>query len=371
MLRVAPASSLGLANSSDWMKQDILPQVLKHFIDNMSVSKNQPGVLIMDNHNSHITIEAVELAKEHGLSLLTLPLHCSHKLQPLDVSVFAAFKRFCTFFCDEWHLSHPGETLSLYYVAKLSNKAFVKSCTLENITSSFRRTVIFPLNSNIFTEDEFLPSTVTDQVENLYSYATTNKLSLLDTTEINAGQSTSNLVSSTPDYKIELDFETSLIESIAPLPKEKPRNKQSRKKVTSAIITHTCEKKLFSQRAVGSKSSTDKEVFVDSESDASLSDRNTSLAPHPVKLVMFRCGNFVSANVHTAAGKCKEFIGKLISGPDEDRDFKISFLKRSKNILNGFVFPEVEDLASIVRKDIERVSPHLVERLKLSGCAVC
>ena len=81
MLRGAPAGSLGLANSSGWMKQDIFPQVLKHFIDNMSVSKDQPGVLIMDNHNSHINIEAVELAKEHGLSLLTLPPHCSHKLQ--------------------------------------------------------------------------------------------------------------------------------------------------------------------------------------------------------------------------------------------------------------------------------------------------
>ena len=78
------------------MKQDIFPQVLKHFIDNVSVSKDQPGVLIMDKHNSHITIEAVELAKEHGLSLPTLPPHCSHKLQSLDVSAFGAFKKFYT-----------------------------------------------------------------------------------------------------------------------------------------------------------------------------------------------------------------------------------------------------------------------------------
>ena len=341
------------------MKQDIFPQVLKPFIDNMSVSKDQPGVLIMDNHNSHITIEAVELAKEHGLSLLTLPPHCSHKLQPLDVGVFGAFKKFYTTFCDEWHLSHPGETLSLYYVAELSNKAFVKSCTLENITSSFRRTGIFPFNSDIFTEDEFLPSTVTDQVENLYSDATTNESSLLDTTEINPGQSTSDLVSSTPDYKIEPNLETSLIESIAPLPKAKPRKMPSRKKVSSAIITHRpLKKKLFPQQAVRNEFSTDKEeVFVDSESDASLSDRNASLALHPVNLVMFRCGDFVIANVHTAAGKCKKFIGKLISGPDEDQDFEISFLERSKKIKNGFVFPEVEDLASIARKDIERVLP--------------
>ena len=147
---------------------------------------------------------------------------------------------------------------------------------------------------------------MTDQVENLNSDATTNESSLLDTTEVNAGQSTSNLVSSIPDYKIEPDLKTYLIESIAPLAKAKPRKMQSRKKVSSAIITHIpVKKKRFPQQAVGSESSTDKEVFVDSESDASLSDRNASQAPHPVELVVFRCDDFVIVNVQTAAGKCE------------------------------------------------------------------
>ena len=82
---------------------------------------------------------------------------------------------------------------------------------------------------------------------------------------------------------------------------------------------------------MSSESSTDKEevlVFVNSESDASLSDRNASLAPHFVELVMFRCDDFVIANMHPAAGKCKKFIGKLIDGPVEDQDFETSFLER-------------------------------------------
>ena len=174
----------------------------------MTVSKDQPGMLIMDNYNSHITLEGVELAKNHGLDLLTLPPHCSHKLQPLDVGVFGAFKKFYSSFCNEWHLSHPGETLSLYYVAGLSNKAFVKSCTLENITSSFRSTGIFPFNSEIFTEDEFLPSTVTDQVQNVYSGETNIDASVLDTTEA-AVQSTITPASSNPGCSLEAVPETS------------------------------------------------------------------------------------------------------------------------------------------------------------------
>ena len=144
MLRGGPSCSLGLAHPSGWMKQDIFPQVLKHFIDNMTVSKDQPGVLIMDNHNSYITLEGVELAENYNLDLIALPPHCSHKLQSLDVGVFGAFKKLYCSFCDKWHLSHSGETLSLYYVYELFDKTFVKSCTLENITLSLRRTGIFP-----------------------------------------------------------------------------------------------------------------------------------------------------------------------------------------------------------------------------------
>ena len=70
--------------------------------------------------------------------------------------------------------------------------------------------------------------------------------------------------------------------------------------------------------------------------------------------------------MHTAAGKCKKFIGKLVSGLDEDKYFEISFLERSRKIKNGFDFPEMEDLASIGKKDIEKIlsPPHAAAQTK-------
>ena len=53
-------------------------------------------------------------------------------------------------------------------------------------------------------------------------------------------------------------------------------------------------------------------------------------------------GDFVIGNVHTVGGKTKKFVGKLLSGPDEEEDFEISFLQRSNKVKNGFVFPEQE-----------------------------
>ena len=63
-----------------------------------------------------------------------------------------------------------------------------------------------------------------------------------------------------------------------------------------------------------------------------------------------------SSSVLTVGGKTKKFVGKLLSGPDEE-DFEISFLQRSNKIKNGFVFPDQEDLASISKQDIDRILP--------------
>uniref|UniRef100_H2YKG1 DDE-1 domain-containing protein n=1 Tax=Ciona savignyi TaxID=51511 RepID=H2YKG1_CIOSA len=96
----APSGSLGLANSSGWMKDTLFPTVLQHFISHMNHVSN-PGILTMDNHSSsHLSIECIELARKSGLFILTFPPHCSHRLQPLDVCVFGPFKRFYGSFCD-------------------------------------------------------------------------------------------------------------------------------------------------------------------------------------------------------------------------------------------------------------------------------
>jgi hypothetical protein len=43
-------------------------------------------LLLLGGHYNQITLEAIEQAKELGLDMITLSLHTSHALQPLDVS---------------------------------------------------------------------------------------------------------------------------------------------------------------------------------------------------------------------------------------------------------------------------------------------
>lgn len=62
-------------------------------------------------------------------------------------------------------LAHPGRPLSIYDIAGCLGKAYPSAMTPRNIVKSFEVTGISPFNRDIFTEDEFLSSYVTDRPE--------------------------------------------------------------------------------------------------------------------------------------------------------------------------------------------------------------
>lgn len=163
MIIGAPPGTLGVANPSGWMSSELFIKWLQHFIENARVTKDKPALLIMDNHDSHISIEGIELAKDNGLTLLTFPPHCSHKLQPLDVTVYSPLKRYYNDAGNSWQLQNPGQALTIYNIAHLLGIAFPRAMTPSTITSGFRTTGIWPFDRNIFPDDEFLGSFVTDR----------------------------------------------------------------------------------------------------------------------------------------------------------------------------------------------------------------
>lgn len=166
MIKGAPASTIGVANPSGWMTGDIFVQWLRHFIQHSHSSTEHPVLLLMDNHDSHITIDSLNLAKENGITLLTFPPHCSHKLQPLDRSVYGPLKRYYNAACDSWLLQNPGKPMTIYDIAENFGKAFPRAFNAENITSGFRVSGVYPYDRHIFPDDEFLGSFVTDRPPN-------------------------------------------------------------------------------------------------------------------------------------------------------------------------------------------------------------
>ena len=82
ILKEAPNVSLGLSCSSDWMNSKLFPKVLLHFLKYMNVSRQHPGLLFLDNHQSHIGLGVIIIAQENGLTLMTFfliaAIGCNH-----------------------------------------------------------------------------------------------------------------------------------------------------------------------------------------------------------------------------------------------------------------------------------------------------
>lgn len=61
-----------------------------------------PILLILGSHGSHVTDEIVDLATIYNVKLLCLPPHITHKLQPLDVSIFGPLQQAWAERCNEY-----------------------------------------------------------------------------------------------------------------------------------------------------------------------------------------------------------------------------------------------------------------------------
>ncbi|EFX63377.1 hypothetical protein DAPPUDRAFT_67142, partial [Daphnia pulex] len=89
-----PLGCDGTANKSGWMNDASMDLWIKHFIKYVRPSKERPVLLLLDNHSSHMSVNALHIAKENYVHFLSFPAHCSHRLQPLDVSVYGPMKKY-------------------------------------------------------------------------------------------------------------------------------------------------------------------------------------------------------------------------------------------------------------------------------------
>ena len=224
----APPGSLGKATQSGWINEDLFIEYLKHFIHHVRCSETNKVLLILDNHDSHISLQAIDLAKENGIVMLTLPPHTSHRLQPLDRSVYGPFKTAFNRAMDGWLRSNPGRTVTIYEIPQLVNEAHMAAITPANSMSGFKSTGIYPYNRQIFTELDFAAAQTTDQ----------------PMSDVNVAQNADEQGGSSIDMQIENVCNNSNYISpsaILPVPKAQPRKKNvnGRKKGSTKILTDT------------------------------------------------------------------------------------------------------------------------------------
>jgi hypothetical protein len=78
---------------------------MKHFLKHITVRKYEPILLLLDNHQSRLSVRVPDLSEE---LLLSLQPRTSHKVKPLYESIYGPFMKFVNRASDGWLRSHPG-----------------------------------------------------------------------------------------------------------------------------------------------------------------------------------------------------------------------------------------------------------------------
>ena len=88
-----PIDCVGEANGSGRMLGADFLLFMQHFVKNVKPSIDRPVLVTLDNHNFHLDIRVLDYCRDNHVILFPFPPHCSHKLQPLELGIFASLKR--------------------------------------------------------------------------------------------------------------------------------------------------------------------------------------------------------------------------------------------------------------------------------------
>jgi len=118
----------------------------------------RPVVLIMDNHDSHINIDIVKLARENSIELVGLPPHTTHILQPLDVHINGPLKAKFSSLATSLGFINKHQALNKAKFPVVLSHSIDQLCSPATVKESFRKTGIYPYNPDAIDKTQLTPS---------------------------------------------------------------------------------------------------------------------------------------------------------------------------------------------------------------------
>lgn len=144
------------ASKRGWMETNIFyDYMLKVIIPNLG--EDRPVLLLYDGHVSHVDDKVVALAVENNITILKLPAHTSHLLQPLDLAVFKSFKAIWDKSLVKWQRQNVGTKLRKQNFAKMFAEAWQETKP-QVIRNGFKKGGIYPFNPAIIPKQKYDPA---------------------------------------------------------------------------------------------------------------------------------------------------------------------------------------------------------------------
>jgi hypothetical protein len=144
-------------NCVKWLREVFIPFAVSCHID-----QSKPILLTMDGHSTHECHEfqraIYDLLDEQDVEIILLcfPSKTTHKLQPLDVLIFAAVQRAWRRSCDEAIKS--GTMINRSSIIPIYIHGTWDVITKELVAKAFKMAGLFPVDRTVFKDSDFAPS---------------------------------------------------------------------------------------------------------------------------------------------------------------------------------------------------------------------
>lgn len=351
----APPGTIFACNDTGWMRTEVFKQWFAHFISFVKPSIDDPALLILDGHLSHTrNLDVILSARENFVTIVCLPPHCTHKLQPLDVAVMGPLSVYLDQALEKWLNHHPGRTVTVFQISQIFCEGYLKACIPTNGINGFRKTGIFPYDPEVFSDVDFLAAEVTDQIHNnldetedVVSGSSSCKAADLTTDVTNKAESDSSQPSdpyknpepgpsSRPDEQMNSSFSVTPQEC-QPFPKIQGKRFTTKKKSCgSAVLTSTpyktaleedINKKEAKTKKIKKKSGNSKKILRQKKTEkqkhakGSLSSSSEPEDDERNATCLYCCEEYVtSIDGWIQCRTCFQWAHELCAGVDENDD---------------------------------------------------
>jgi hypothetical protein len=147
-------SAFFTTSETGWTNHELGKEWLIGVFDRFTKAKARNGrdyrLLITDGHSSHVNMDFLEWCDQHRIIVAVFPPHSTHRLQPLDVSLFSPLSTAYTNQLIQWTAKTQGLVgLSKREFWTLFRNAFEASFSPENIASGWKRTGLLPFDPEV------------------------------------------------------------------------------------------------------------------------------------------------------------------------------------------------------------------------------
>jgi hypothetical protein len=137
------------SSPNGWTSDELGHSWLTDLFEKETASKARRShrLLFVDGHGSHVNMKFLHWCEQHKVLLAIYPPHSTHRLQPLDVGIFAPLASHYSQALDDLVRKSEGHTsISKRDFFSIFWPAFREAFTKENIVSAWSNTGIWPFD---------------------------------------------------------------------------------------------------------------------------------------------------------------------------------------------------------------------------------